>query len=195
MVVAVSMLYLPPSEGEFCVKIEENAQISKAKYFKAFNLFKMSILILQWGNHWYSSGNWLNKIVCSFFSFCRKDRNKKDARCPLLKNDSFSKNNTIQYYFMVCIQHFTIKIFSALIRLQMESTSINVLNLVSYWFFFFLVSWFSPFFLILRWPSLKLNKFSLTGNIINMDVYVYMFNLMPSIVDIVDTKVLWVCAV
>lgn len=136
MVVAVSMLYLPPSEGEFCVKIEENAQISKAKYFKAFNLFKMSILILQWGNHWYSSGNWLNKIVCSFFSFCRKDRNKKDARCPLLKNDSFSKNNTIQYYFMVCIQHFTIKIFSALIRLQIESTSINVLNLVSYWFFF-----------------------------------------------------------
>lgn len=156
----------------------------------------MSILILQWGNHWYSSGNWLNKIVCSFFSFCRKDRNKKDARCPLLKNDSFTKNNTIQYYFLVCIQHFTIKIFSALTRLQIESTSINVLNLVSYWVFFlfgFLI--FHLFFLILRWPSLKLNKFSLTGNIINMDVYVYMFNLMPSIVNIVDTKVLWVCAV
>lgn len=36
MVVAVSMLYLPPSEGEFCVKIEENAQISKAKYLVFF---------------------------------------------------------------------------------------------------------------------------------------------------------------
>lgn len=36
MVVAVSMLYLPPSEGEFCVRIEENAQISKAKYLVFF---------------------------------------------------------------------------------------------------------------------------------------------------------------
>lgn len=120
--------------------------------FKSVKNISKLLIYLKWVSLSYnvviigSSGNWLNKIVCSFFSFCRKDRNKKDARCPLLKNDSFSKNNTIKYYFLVCIQHFTIKIFSALTRLQIESTSINVLNLESYWVFFYLVSWFSPFF-------------------------------------------------
>lgn len=44
MVVAVSMLYLPPSEGEFCVKIKENAQISKAKYL-VFFLYEMLVCV------------------------------------------------------------------------------------------------------------------------------------------------------
>lgn len=48
MVVAVSMLYLPPSEGEFCVKIKENAQISKAKYLGFFSLRNVSLCLKIW---------------------------------------------------------------------------------------------------------------------------------------------------